>query len=159
VVFSRFYPGRVGRTYNAGLCFALLIFLFLFFWLGSQTLLKILHYCPILPCTFARQPCFKEKSGFFPFLPALVRTYNAGLSFALLILFLFFWLGSQTLLKILHYCPILPCTFARQPCLVALPGSLARQPCLVAFPGSLARQPCPAVGRHAALHTFFRPKA
>jgi hypothetical protein len=145
--FPVFTRAALVRTYNAGgLCFALLIFLFLFFWLGSQTLLKILHYCPILPCTFARQPCFKEKSGFFPFLPALVRTYNAGLSFALLILFLFFWLGSQTLLKILHYCPILPCTFARQPCLAALPGSLARQP-------------CPAVGRHAALHTFFRPKA
>jgi hypothetical protein len=52
------------------------------------------------------------------FLPALVRTYNAGLSFALL---LFLFLGSQSLLKILHYCPISPCI---------------QQPC---------RQPCPAV--------------
>jgi hypothetical protein len=37
---------------------------------------------------------------------ALVRTYNAGLSFALL---LFLLLRSQSLLKILHYCPISPC--------------------------------------------------
>jgi hypothetical protein len=88
------------------------------------------------------------------FLPALVRTYNAGLSFALLLLLLF--LGSQSLLKILHFCPISPCiqqpctaglpgSLARQPCPAALPGSLARQPCPAALPGSLARQPCPAV--------------
>jgi hypothetical protein len=51
------------------------------------------------------------------FLPALVRTYNAGLSFALL----FFLLGSQSLLKILHYCPISSCI--QQPCPPALPGS------------------------------------
>jgi hypothetical protein len=67
-----------------------------------------------------------------------VRTYNAGLSFALF----FFFLGSASLLKILHYCPISPSI--QQPCPAALPGSLARQPCLAALPGSLARQPCPA---------------
>jgi hypothetical protein len=61
------------------------------------------------------------------FLPALVRTYNAGLSFALLLFLLF--LGSQSLLKILHYCPISPCIQqpCRQPCPAALAGSLARQ--------------------------------
>jgi hypothetical protein len=66
-------------------------------------------------------------------------------------------LGADTLLKILHYCPISPCfqhiaalhaplpgSVARQPCPAALPGSLARQPCPAALPGSLARQPCPA---------------
>jgi hypothetical protein len=49
--------------------------------------------------------CYHE---FKSFLPALVLTYNAGLSFALLF-FLLFLLGSQTLLKILHCCPISPC--------------------------------------------------
>jgi hypothetical protein len=96
----------------------------------------------------------KKKHGCFLFLPALVRTYNAGLSFALF----FFFLGSESLLKILHYCPIssciqqpcpaapatLPGRLARQPCLAALPGSLARQPCPAALPGSFARPPCPA---------------
>jgi hypothetical protein len=66
-------------------------------------------------------------------------------------------LGADTLLKILHYCPILPCfqhiaplhaplpgSLARQPCPAALPGSLARQPCPVALPGNLSLQPCPA---------------
>jgi hypothetical protein len=89
------------------------------------------------------------------FLPALVRTYNAGLSFALLFLFLF--LLVQTLLRILHFCSIsayciaplhapaaLPGSIARQHCPAALPGSIARQPCPAALPGSLARQPCPA---------------
>jgi hypothetical protein len=75
------------------------------------------------------------------FLPALVRTYNASLSFALLLLFLF--LGSQSLLKILHFCPISPCI--QQPCTAGLPGSLARPPCPAALPGRLARPPCPAV--------------
>jgi hypothetical protein len=80
-----------------------------------------------------------ELVDFF-FLPALVRTYNAGLSFALLLLLLF--LGSQSLLKILHFCPISPCI--QQPCSAALLGSLARQPCTACVPGSLARQPFPA---------------
>jgi hypothetical protein len=88
------------------------------------------------------------------FLPALVRMYNAGLSFALLF---FFFLGSQTLLKILHYCPISPCFQHIAPLHSALPGSLARQPCPAALPRRLAPQPCPsasqkslqAVGRHA----------
>jgi hypothetical protein len=86
-----------------------------------------------------------------------VRT-NAGLSFALF----FFLLGSKTLLKILHYCPIsisyctIACTFARQPSTAALPGSLARQLCPAALPGSLSEKLqtyYPAVGRHAALHS------
>jgi hypothetical protein len=45
----------------------------------------------------------------------LVRTYNAGLSFTLLIL------GSESLLKILHYCPISPCI--QQPCPAVRPIS------------------------------------
>jgi hypothetical protein len=45
-----FLPALV-RTYNAGLSFALLLLLFFFFFfLGSQSLLKILHYWPISPC-------------------------------------------------------------------------------------------------------------
>jgi hypothetical protein len=61
---------------------------------------------------------------------------------------------ADTLLRILHYCPISPCfqhitplhaplscSLARQPCPAALPGSLVRQPCPAALPGSLARQP------------------
>jgi hypothetical protein len=81
--------------------------------------------------------------------PALVRTYNAGLSFALL--FFLLLLGSQTLLKVLHYCPISPCFQHIAPLHAslpdnlepaALPGSLARQPCLAARPGRLARPPC-----------------
>jgi hypothetical protein len=66
------------------------------------------------------------------------------------------FLGADTLLKFLHYCPISPCiqqpcpaalpgSLARQPCPAALPGSIARQPCPAAMPGSLTRQPCPAV--------------
>jgi hypothetical protein len=79
------------------------------------------------------------------FLPALVRTYNAGLSFALLFLFLF-------LLVRTHYSEY--CIFVQfqhialnhcmHPCPAALPGSLARQLCPVALPGSLARHPCRA---------------
>jgi hypothetical protein len=82
------------------------------------------------------------------FLPALVRTYNAGLSFALLLLFLLLlFLRTQS-----EYCIIVQFHHAfsilyhcMQPCPAALPGSLARQPCPAALPGSLARQPCPAV--------------
>jgi hypothetical protein len=58
-------------------------------------------------------------------------------------------LGENTLIKILHYCPISPCFqpfsilhHCMQPCPAALPGSLARQPCPVALPGSFAGQPC-----------------
>jgi hypothetical protein len=88
---------------------------------------------------------------------ALVRKYNAGLSFALFL-----------------PCPAaLPGSLARQPCPAALPGSLAHLLFPATLPCSLARQPCPAalpanlaekfasfftaVGRmHAALHTFTR---
>jgi hypothetical protein len=92
-------------------------------------------------------------------LPALVRTYNAGLSFALLLFFFFlFMLGSQTLLKILHYCPISPCFQHISPLPAALPGSLARQPCPGALPASLGekRASCfTAVGRHACSIAYF----
>jgi hypothetical protein len=64
---------------------------------------------------------------------------------------------ADTLFRMLHYSPILPCfqpcpaafpgSLARQPSWAALPGSLARQPCPAALPGSLARQPCPQVTR------------
>jgi hypothetical protein len=91
---------------------------------------------------------------------ALVRTYNAGLAFALWLLLLLF-LGRTRCSKYciivqfhhafsilqhcMHLCPaVLPGSLARQPCPAALPGSLARQPCPAALPGSLARQPCPA---------------
>jgi hypothetical protein len=94
----------------------------------------------------------------FTFLPALVRMYNAGLCFALLLLFLF--LGRTHCSKycifvqfhhafsiLLHHC-IQPCqaalrTLARSlahACPAALPGSLARA-CPAAF-RALARQPC-----------------
>jgi hypothetical protein len=53
---------------------------------------------------------------------------------------------ADTLIRILHYCPISPCfqhiiaySLARQPC-ARLPGSLARA-CLAAL-RALARQPC-----------------
>jgi hypothetical protein len=98
------------------------------------------------------------------FLPAIVRTYNAGLSFALLscsscghvnqnaALFSNFTMLSAYCTIALpcrslarQPCPAaLPCSLALQPCPAALPGSLARQPCPAALPGSLARQPCPA---------------
>jgi hypothetical protein len=38
---------RVGTTCNAGLSFALLLLLVV---LVADTLIKILHYCPISPC-------------------------------------------------------------------------------------------------------------
>jgi hypothetical protein len=68
-------------------------------------------------------------------------------------LFFLLLLGSQTLLKVLHYCPISPCFQHIAPFHAslhdnlepaALPGSLARQPCTAALPGSPARQACPA---------------
>jgi hypothetical protein len=89
------------------------------------------------------------------FLPALVRTYNAGLSLALLLLSSCSSCGhinqNTALLSnftmLSAYCTI-SCTFAPQPCPATLPGPAA-------FPGSFARQPCSAaLGRHAALHTF-----
>jgi hypothetical protein len=116
---------------------------------------------------------------------ALVRTYNAGLSFALLLLFLLFLrthLSKYCIFDKFHHasyytiactiamqpCPAaLPGSLARQPCPADLPGSLACQPCQAALPGSFARQPCRKVcklfyGRrpacmHAVLHTFTRP--
>jgi hypothetical protein len=51
---------------------------------------------------------------------------------------------SESLVRILNYCPISPCFQHIAPFHAALPGSLARQPCPAALPGSLARQPCPA---------------
>jgi hypothetical protein len=41
---------------------------------------------------------------------------------------------ADTLLRILHYCPISPCF----PHIAPLPCSLVRQPYLAALPGSLA---------------------
>jgi hypothetical protein len=74
------------------------------------------------------------------------------------------------LLKILHYCPISP----RFQHIAQLTGSLAWHPFSTPLPASLAdnlqafkkpsvcRQNCKllkkAVGRHATLHTFKRPK-
>jgi hypothetical protein len=75
------------------------------------------------------------------FLPALVHTYNASLSFALLFLLLLQNTAFSTNFTMLSAY----CTIARQPCPAALPGSLARQPCPAALPGSLAWQSCPAV--------------
>jgi hypothetical protein len=45
---------------------------------------------------------------------------------------------ADTLLRILHYCPISPCFQHIAPLHVPLPCSLARQPCPAALPGSLA---------------------
>jgi hypothetical protein len=50
----------------------------------------------------------------------------------------------ETLVRILHYCPISPCFQHIAPLHAPLPCSLARQPYLAALPGSLARQPCSA---------------
>jgi hypothetical protein len=89
------------------------------------------------------------------FLPAFVRTYNAGLSFALLsscscghinqnaALFSNFTMLSAYCIAALPG-SLAPGSLARQPCPAALPGSLARQLCPAALPDSLARQPCPA---------------
>jgi hypothetical protein len=105
--------------------------------IGRYNIIDILSYHYI---TF-----FKDSDIFISFLPALVRTYNAGLSFALL-----FFLGRT---HCSNFCIIVQfhhafSSLARQPCLEALlqprPGSLARQPCPAALPGSLARQPCPS---------------
>jgi hypothetical protein len=60
-----------------------------------------------------------------------------------LVLVLLVLLLVDTLIRILHYCPISPC-FQH---IAALPGSLARQPCPAALFGSLARQPSPAALR------------
>jgi hypothetical protein len=78
--------------------------------------------------------------------------YSAGLSFALLLLFLLLlFLANYSeyciivqfhhAFSILHHALLLVYTLALH-CLAALPGSLARQPCPAALPGSLARQPC-----------------
>jgi hypothetical protein len=146
-----FLPAFV-HTYNAGLCFALLLF---FFFLG------LLHYCPIsqcfqhiapLPGSLARQPCLAALPG--------SQIPNTAQNTALL----------STFTMLSAYCTI-ACTLAMQPCPAALPGSLARQPCPAAFHGSLARQPYPAaltgslakkfgsyftaVGRHACSIAYF----
>jgi hypothetical protein len=131
-IFYFFLPAFV-RTYNAGLCFALLFFLFL----GQNTALLSNFTMLSAYCTIARQPCPAALPGSFARQPCLEAKY-------------------QIQLKILHYClhspcfqhiaPLhapLPCSLARQPFPAALPGSLARQPCPAALPGSLARQPCP----------------
>jgi hypothetical protein len=89
------------------------------------------------------------------FLPALVRTYNVGQSFALLLLFLGrthcskyciivqFHHAFSILHHCMHLCPAaLPGSLARQSCPAVLPGSFARQPCPSDLPGRLARQPC-----------------
>jgi hypothetical protein len=74
---------------------------------------------------------------------ALERTYNAGLSIALLL-----WrLCSKTTFlanftMLLH--AALSGSLVWQPCLAALSGSIVWQPCLVALSGSLVRQLCPA---------------
>jgi hypothetical protein len=75
-------------------------------------------------------------------------------------------LGSDTLLKCLHYCPISPCI--QRPCPAALPGSLApaallgsslarQQPCPAALPGSLASCSAALPGRLARQFDQFRP--
>jgi hypothetical protein len=45
---------------------------------------------------------------------------------------------ADTLIRILHYCPISPCFQHFAPLHAALPGSLPRQPCPADLPGSLA---------------------
>jgi hypothetical protein len=89
------------------------------------------------------------------FYPRCIGTFvQRGSMFCFVVLVLVLVL-ADTLLRILHFCPIspcfqhitplhapLPCRLARQPCPAALPGSLARQPCPAALPSSLARQPC-----------------
>jgi hypothetical protein len=74
------------------------------------------------------------------FLPALVRTYNAGLSFALLFFLDRTHCSNVCIIVQFHHAFS---GLARQPC----PAALPRQPCsAAALPGSsLARQPCPAV--------------
>jgi hypothetical protein len=97
------------RTYNAGLCLALLLFL-----LGSQTCLKTLHFIIAtlhapLPGRLAWPPCPAALPGRLARQP-----YPAALPGSL---------ARQP-------CPAaLPGSLARQPCPAALPGSLARQPC------------------------------
>jgi hypothetical protein len=87
-----------------GFCFVVLV-------LGADTLIKILQYCPILPC-------FQHIAPLHAALPGILARKS---------------------------CPaVLPGSLARQSCPAALPGSLARQSCPAALPGSLARQPCPA---------------
>jgi hypothetical protein len=89
----------------------------------------------------------------------VVTSCNAGLNFALLLLFLF--LGHYSELLSNFTMPAWPGSLARQPCPAALPGSLARQPCPAALPGSLARQSCsvylPGIGIGCVIKTnIFR---
>jgi hypothetical protein len=87
---------------------------------------------------------------------ALVRTYNAGLSFCCCccscrpinqntaLLFNFTMLSAYCTIA-LHPCHApLPGSHSRQPFPAALRGSHSWQPCPAAIPGSLARQPFPA---------------
>jgi hypothetical protein len=127
------------RTYNAGLSFALLFFLFL----GSQTLLKILHYCPISPCI---QHCIAALLGKYYIIIQFLHTFRNISSFDQFRPDLDY---ARCMQKYFEFRPIstgfgLRGSLARQPCPAVLPGSLARQPCPAALPGSLARQLCPA---------------
>jgi hypothetical protein len=65
------------------------------------------------------------------FLPAFVRSYNAGLSFVVLADALLHFTMLSTYYTI-------ACTIAMQPCPAAFPDSLARQPYPSALLGSLA---------------------
>jgi hypothetical protein len=86
----------------------------------SKYILNFLNIVLLTDAVLKRQGSHEKSSSrsvfTVTFLPALVHTYNAGLTFPLL---LFFLLGSQTLLKIQHYCPISPCI---QHCIAALLG-------------------------------------
>jgi hypothetical protein len=67
------------------------------------------------------------------FLPAFVRTYNAGLSFALLSSCSCGHINQNSALFSNFTMLSAYCTIALQPCPAALPGSLARQLCPAAL--------------------------
>jgi hypothetical protein len=86
---------------------------------------------------FTRVCTYVQRGSMFCFVVVV-------LVLVLVLVLLFVLVLADTLLRILHYCPISPCFQHITPLHAPLPGSLARQPCPAALPGSIARQPCPA---------------
>jgi hypothetical protein len=105
-----FLPASLVRKYNAGLSFALLLFLL---WRQESEYCIFVQFHYVL----ARQPYQAAMPG------SLVRQPCSSCNFTMVL-------------------ATLPGGFARQPCPAALPGSIARQHCPEALPGSIARQPC-----------------